>query len=404
MSLYLREDRKVNIATGSDPVLLVAMVTLMAFGITMIYSATRVALEGSGLDPNSLMRRQAIWAAGAILLFLAFSFIDFKELGHYSPLVYVLTIAALAAVFLFDPIKDNAHRWINLGFTTIQPSSFAKPAMAVVLASALSRSKRSEEVGEDGLPWSKIGRAFLILALPALLIWREPDLGTTTVFLFMTGMLIYAAGASIRQMMTLIAGSVGGIWFVLSSGVLSAYQAQRIKTFLNPDLDPLGAAYNIRQSLNAIGSGQFRGKGLFEGNLTDLQYVPEQESDFIFTAVGEQLGFIGGVTLLFLFGVVLWRLLVIAATVEDSFGGLLMVGVASIFGFQVFVNIGMTVGMLPVTGLPLPFMSAGGSELLAMGMSLGMANSVWARRPATQLKARRKSGQTGVGEVVKAGG
>ena len=147
MSLYIREDRKVNIATGSDPVLFVSMVTLIALGITMIYSATRTALETAGLDPFGPMRRQAIWAAGAILLFLAFSFIDFKELGHYSPLVLVLTIAALAAVFMFDPI-NGAQRWINFGFVTIQPSSFAKPAIAVVLASSLSRTKRDEVDGE----------------------------------------------------------------------------------------------------------------------------------------------------------------------------------------------------------------------------------------------------------------
>ncbi len=403
MSLYLREDRKVNIATGSDPVLFVVMVMLISFGITMIYSATHSALEIAGEDPFGPMRRQSVWAAGAILLFLAFSFIDFKELGHYAPMIFVLTIFALAAVFLFEP-RNGAYRWIDLGPIGLQPSSFAKPAMAVILASALSRSKRDEEHGETGLAWRKIGRALVVLALPALLILRGPDLGTTVVFLFMTGMLIYAAGASKGQVALLAAGAVGTVWAVLVSGFLEDHQEQRIKTFLNPSLDPQGAGYNIRQSLNAIGSGQFSGTGLFNGTLTDLQYVPEQESDFIFTAVGEQLGFLGGVAVIFLFGVIVWRLLVIAATVEDSFGGLLMVGVASIFGFQVFVNIGMTIGMLPVTGLPLPFMSAGGSELLAMGMSLGMANSVWARRPATQLKARRKSGQTGVGEVVKAGG
>ena len=403
MSLYAPEERKINVATGSDPVLFVAMVTLIGFGITMIYSATHAALRDAGLDPFGPMRRQAIWAAGAILLFLAFSFIDFKELGHYAPMVFVLTIIALAAVFL-GPVRNGAQRWIDLGPISLQPSSFAKPAMAVILASALSRSKRDEKDGETGLSWRKIGRAFVVLAIPAMLILRGPDLGTTGVFLFLIGMMIYAAGATKGQVFLLAGGAFTGLWLVLVSNVLEAHQETRIRTFLNPGLDPLGADYNIRQSLNAIGSGRFSGKGLFQGTLTDLNYVPEQQSDFIFTAVGEQLGFLGGVAVLFLFGVILWRLLVIAATIDDSFGALLMVGVASIIGFQVFVNIGMTIRLMPVTGLPLPFISAGGSELLGMGIAMGMANSVWARRPATQLKARRKSGQTGVGEIIHKGG
>lgn len=388
MTLFSPRERSQSVASGSDPILFVAMVLLIAVGVTMIYSATSGPLEAEGLDPFLAMRKQAIWAVIGIVAFLLLSFADYKEIEHFAWVVYAVTVLALVATYFF-PEVNGARRWILIGGASLQPSEFAKPAMAAVLAATLVR-KRDEPDGP--LSWRKIGRALALMALPALLIVRQPDLGTTMVFVFMTAVMLWVAGAGGRQLFVLAAVSVAGGWLALRFGLVKSYQISRITSFLDPSADPLGDAYNQLQSITAIGSGQFTGKGLFNGNLTQLSFVPEQESDFIFTAVGEQLGFIGAAVVLLVFAVVLWRLLVIAMTAEDMFARYLLVGVASAIAFQVFINIGMTVRLVPVTGLPLPFVSAGGSSLLATAMALGIANSVWARRPSTRVAAQRKRG------------
>ncbi len=387
------EDRRFH-AGGSDPVLFVAMLVLIGFGITMIYSATIERLTLAGLDPYTSMRKQAIWAVIAIVLFLAFSIVDYRELEHFAAAIYVFTLVGLLATYFFPEVK-GAARWIIIGGQSLQPSEFAKPAMAAVLAASLRR-RRDEDEGP--LPWKKIGRSLILLALPTLLIVRQPDLGTTVVFFFMAAVMIYAAGASGRQMLTLVVGAGASAWLLFKVGFLKAYQLARFTCFFDPSGDPQGDCYNQVQSITAIGSGRFAGKGLFNGYLTRLNYVPEQESDFIFTAVGEQLGFLGSVVVLSIYAIVLWRLLTIAASAPDQFASLTLVGVAAMVAFQVFVNVGMTVQLVPTTGLPLPFLSAGGSSMLATAMSLGIANSVWARRVSTRLRAQRRAQEITVGE------
>lgn len=388
MTLFSPRERRPSVASGSDPILFVAMVLLIAVGVTMIYSATSGPLAAEGLDPFLAMRKQAIWAVIGIVAFLLLSFVDYKEIEHFAWVVYVVTVLALVATYFF-PEVNGARRWILIGGASLQPSEFAKPAMAAVLAATLVR-KRDEPDGP--LSWKKIGRALLLMALPALLIVRQPDLGTTMVFVFMSAVLLWVAGARGRQLFALAFVSVAGGWAAIRLGLVKSYQISRITSFLDPSADPLGDAYNQLQSITAIGSGQFTGKGLFNGNLTQLSFVPEQESDFIFTAIGEQLGFIGAAVVLLVFAVILWRLLVIAMTAEDMFARYMLVGIASVIAFQVFINIGMTVRLVPVTGLPLPFLSAGGSSLLATAMALGIANSVWARRPSTRVATQRKRG------------
>lgn len=388
MTLFAQKERTRSVASGSDPVLFVSMLALIGMGITMIYSATAPALVAAGLDPFSAMRRQAIWAVAGILAYLLLSFVDYKELQHFAWAVYVLTVLGVLATFFFPEVK-GATRWILVGGASLQPSEFAKPAMAAVLAAILVRPRDDDQVG---LTWRQIGLAVAAVALPVLLIVRQPDLGTSLVFVFMLAAVLYAAGAGTRQLALLaVAGGLVG-WLGFRLGFLSGYQMSRITSFLDPAADPLGDAYNQIQSITAIGSGQFSGKGLFRGYLTQLNFVPEQESDFIFTAVGEQLGFIGATVVIAIYGVILWRLLVIAATAENAFATVLLSGIAATIAFHVFVNIGMTVRLVPVTGLPLPFLSAGGSSLLATAMALGIANSVWARRPATRALAQRKRG------------
>ncbi len=388
MTLFTPDEERRFQPAGSDPILFVAMLLLIGLGITMIYSATSERLLRAGDDPYTAMRKQAIWAVIAVVLFLAFSIVDYREFEHFAAGIYIVTVLVVLATYFF-PEVNGANRWILVGGQSLQPSEFAKPAMAVVLAASLRR-RRDEE--EAKLTWRKIARALLLLALPILLIVRQPDLGTSLVYFFFAGLMIYAAGATGRQVLGLVGGAATAGWALFQVGFLKAYQLSRFTCFFDPGTDPQGDCYNQVQSITAIGSGRFSGKGLFNGYLTQLNYVPEQDSDFIFTAIGEQLGFLGAVVILAVYAVVLWRLLAIAVTATDPFATLVLVGIAGMIGFQVFVNVGMTVQLVPITGLPLPLVSAGGSSMLATAISLGIANSIWARRPSQRAQQRVEIG------------
>jgi rod shape determining protein RodA len=278
----------------------------------------------------------------------------------------------LPLVFLFPPV-NGARRWIDLGFFQLQPSEFSKTVCVIALAAILGRPVAR-------LSWTRVFQGLAILAVPGALIFLQPDLGTMLVFSFVVVVMLFGAGMSGRQLLLLSGSAVLTATLVVQQGWLLGYQLDRIRVLMNPSIDPTGIGWNLRQSKLAVGSGQLFGKGLFEGQQTNFQYVPEQGTDFIFTAVGEQLGFIGAILVVLAYLVLIWRLLVIAANSRDRFGALITLGIAAMFMFHVFINIGMTVGIMPVTGLPLPFMSAGGSSFLNFSIALGIANSVWLRR------------------------
>jgi rod shape determining protein RodA len=358
----------------SDWILLGTIVALSAFGLLMIYSATRSSGTFS-------MERQMVFVAAGLIIFMLASNIDYREFRGIVPFVSALILLLLLAVFLFDPV-NNVNRWIPLGLFNLQPAEFAKVVVIVVLAGLLAPSiPERDEIGPRSLTWKKVGQAVLVVAVPAVLILREPDLGTTMVFGFILFSMLFVAGATWRQMVALATSAVVGMAAVLRLELLSEYQMNRIEVLFKPGTDPQGIGYQLRQSKSAIGSGQLFGKGLFEeGTLTAFEYVPEQETDFIFTAVGEQLGFVGGLLVLAVFAILVWRLLVIAANARDRFGALIAAGISAMIMFHVVVNVGMTVGIMPVTGLPLPFLSQGGSFYMAMTLALGIANSVWLMR------------------------
>ena len=362
-------DRRRN---RSDRILFGTMLALSAFGLLMIYSATR--------STGSVgMERQMIFVAAGLTVYAIVSNIDYREYRNLIPIISITILIALFAVYVFAPV-NGAQRWIPLGFFKLQPAEFAKVVVILVLASLLSPKNR-DEIGRRQLSWLTVGQAILIVAVPAALILLEPDLGTTLVFGFILLVMLFAGGATWRQMVALVGSAVIGVFAVLQRGWLEAYQIDRIKVLFNPTIDQQGIGYTMRQSKFAIGSGQLFGRGLFaEGTQTSFEYVPEQETDFIFTAVAEQLGFVGAILVLAAFAVIIWRLLVIAANARDRFGALIATGLAAMVVFHVFVNVGMTIGIMPVTGLPLPFLSAGGSFYLAMTFALGVANSVWLMR------------------------
>lgn len=354
-----------------DWVLFATMVVLAVFGLLMIYSATR------GSAGSVSMERQMIFVAAGIVLYLIASMIDYREYRAVTPYLYGATIVALIAVFFF-PERQGARRWIDLPLFDLQPAELAKVVVVLALAGILAPHSRDD--ARPDLTWSKIGLVLGTVAIPAILIYQQPDLGTMLVFVFTMMAMLFAGGASWRQLTTVSGSAAVVVAFLFQTGRIAEYQLNRIRVLVDPNIEPQGIGYNLRQSKLAIGSGQLTGTGLFKGDQTNFQYVPEQETDFIFTAVAEQLGFIGGVLVLVAFMILMWRVLVIASNARDRFGALIAVGVASTLMFHIFINIGMTMGITPVTGLPLPFLSLGGSAFLALAFALGMVNSIWLRR------------------------
>lgn len=377
MTAVLNRIREVGVVrrnNRTDWMLFGTMLALSGFGLLMIYSATR--------DTGTFsMERQMIFVAAGLIIFLITSNIDYREYRGIIGAASLIVLILLVAVFFFEPIND-VNRWIPLGFFNLQPAEFAKVVVIIALATLLAPPiSRDEVVGPRTLSWAKVGQACLLVAVPGFLILRQPDLGTALVFGFILFTMLFLAGASWRQMALLGTAVVLGVAAVFRFELLSEYQLNRIRVLFDQSIDPQGIGYQLLQSKNAIGSGQLFGKGLFaEDSLTAFQYVPEQENDFIFTAVAEQLGLIGGLLVLVAFVIIVWRLLVIAGNARDRFGALVAAGIGAMIVFHAFVNIGMTVGIMPVTGIPLPFLSQGGSFYMAMTLSLGIANSIWLMR------------------------
>ena len=366
------EHRKPN---RPDVLLIGAMAALAALGIVMVYSASAPRLEALDLAANSEMRRQAVFAAAGFVGFLIASFFPVPLLKRLTPFIYALAVLLLIAVLSpLGDIRAGAQRWIQLGPFQLQPSEFAKPAIIVTLAALLAT------VEEGAMRWWRILRAVVVVSVPSVLIFMQPDLGTMLVFGFVGVAMLFVAGTTFRQLITLVVAGLVGAVLLLSLGVLKDYQLQRLTGFLDQGESLATANYNQFQSQVTIGSGQLFGKGLFEGDQTNLSFVPAQSTDFIFTALAEQLGFAGAAAVLFLYALVVWRLLMMAANANTRFGQLVAAGAAAFIGFHVFVNIGMTVGIMPVTGLPLPLMSAGGSAFISTCLALGIAHAVWLQR------------------------
>ena len=358
-----------------DPTLLLVTLMLSAFGAVMIFSATASKQIEAGLDPNLFLSRQIAYLVGGAVILLAVSLFDYRHLRGFAPVLYGITIIALIVVLTpVGEVVSGARRWINLGFFQAQPSELAKVAVIIAVAAFLGERK-GDIRGLDVL--AAVG----IVAIPSALIYLEPDLGTMMVFVALLGSMLLVAGAKLRHFAVL--GLIGAtlIFGAIQFDALEDYQVQRITAFLDPNPDIRDVGYNLTQSKIAIGSGGFRGKGLqSEDSQTSLDYVPEQHTDFIFTAVGEQLGFLGSATLLGLFSFLIWRALRISALSRDTFGTLVAAGIAALWSFQVFVNVGMTMGIMPITGIPLPFISYGGSSLLTNFVAVGLLLNVHMRR------------------------
>ena len=367
----------------ADFLLIFAMAALTALGLLMIYSVTAPRLESAGLNRNSDMTRQGIFVILGLIVFAVTSVIPPRVWRSLTPLIYAGAILLLIAVLSpVGAVRQGAQRWIPLGVLDLQPSEIAK--LAVVLAVALLLMP----VEEGRMRWMRIFRSMVLVGVPSALIFLQPDLGTMLVFGFVTVVMLFVAGTTVRQIVVLGVLGIFALVAAFQLDILQEYQLDRLTGFLNAGEETLTVNYNQAQSQIAIGNGGLFGAGLFEGTQTNLAFVPEQRTDFIFTAVAEQLGFVGAAIVLGLYAVIVWRALVISATAQDRFSQLVSAGVAAMFVFHVFVNIGMTLGLLPVTGLPLPFMSYGGSFYLAMAASLGVIHSIWLRKTVVPAEVR----------------
>lgn len=356
-----------------DLVLVLTYLVISAIGLLMVYSATAPRLEAKGLDPAAELRSQAIWVVLGFIVFAVASTINLVELKGFTGPIYIGAVFLLVLVFPLGESDGIAQRWIDLGRIQFQPSEFAKIAVILMLASVLSAASTP-------LKWHVVARVIAVVGVPIALIFFQPDLGTSLVFAFVTLAMLFVGGATMRQLGFLFVATVIATVGVFQLDVIEDYQVTRLTAFLDAESQSLDVVYNQVQSEIAIGSGGLFGKGLFEGTQTNLQFVPVQSSDFIFTAVGEQFGFIGSVIVIGLFGLMLFRLLMIAGRARSRFAFLVTIGIAAMIGFHVFVNIGMTIRIMPVTGLPLPFMSAGGTVFVALSAALGLAHSAWIRR------------------------
>ncbi|HZK52466.1 MAG TPA: rod shape-determining protein RodA [Actinomycetota bacterium] len=358
-----------------DPMLLLMTLALSAFGALMIFSSTASKQEAAGGDPAMFMKRQIAYIVAGVVALLVVSFFDYRHVRALAPVIYGVT--ALALILVLTPLGDvqnNARSWFNFGLFQIQPSEFAKLALIVAMSAWMAERK-------GDIRWLDLAFCLGMMAALSALIFVEPDLGGTMVIVGIFFVMLLVGGAKLRHFIAL--GLLGTVAIVgaLQMDIVEDYQIERITAFLDPNPDVRSEGYNLTQAKIAIASGGLRGKGVgSENTQTDLDFVPEQHTDFIFTAVGEQLGFVGGAALLGLFAILIWRSLRIAAMARDTFGTLVAAGIAGMWAFQLFVNVGMTMGIMPITGLPLPFVSFGGSGLLMNFMAVGLLLNIHMRR------------------------
>jgi len=359
-----------------DPLLVLSALFLSLIGVVMIYSATRARLDLQGADTRLFATKQLVnLAVGSIAMVVAAAF-DYRYWRAYAVLVYAAACVLLVAVLSpLGVVVNGARRWLEVGGFQLQPSELAKVAVIVLIAAILHERK-----GQPGVKGMVLSLGAVVL--PMGLIYLQPDLGTLIVFVWLVFILMLVGGVKGRYMFLLFVAGLVAIVLAFRFGLLHDYQIARLTAFLDPGNTELARTtqYNHNQSIIAIGSGQIAGKGLFQGTQTNLSYVPENHTDFIFTVVGEEFGFLGSAVVLALFGVLLWRALRIAALAKDLFGTLIASGAVALIALQVFVNVGMTIGIMPVTGIPLPFVSYGGTSLLTGFILIGLLQNVHMRR------------------------
>ena len=361
-----------------DLTLNLAVAALLAIGTLLVYAATREWFRSNNLDPEYYLKRHILNILIGALLAYGTTLIDYRLLRAYAPILWLISIIGLIAVFIpgIGEEVNNSNAWISLpGGFQLQPAELAKIAIIIGIAMVLSDRDQNQNDPTD----LDVVKALAIAAIPVFFIVLQPDLGTILIISAAVVAMIGVSGARPIWVVGLLLLAVVGGFIAVKTGAVSEYQVARLQSFIDPTSDPQATGYQIRQSRITIGSGGFFGKGLFEGPQTSGRFVPEQQTDFIFTVAGEELGFVGCSLILFLYLLIFIRAFIICRQSRDLFGRLVCIGVIAWFIFQSFENIGMAMGLMPMTGVPLPFLSYGGSSMFANLIGIGLLQNVHAR-------------------------
>jgi len=386
----LRTHRPENVEVASavrrlDWLLLGAVGSLLGFGLWAIGGITAHDIPG---DPNYFLMRQSVYATLGCVGLVAALFVDPDYYRRYRQPIFIGTAGVMLLVLLVGTVSRASKRWLDIGFFRFQPSEFGKLLFVLFLAGFLA--DRARRLGETRTVVEAIGLG----CIPLLLVFLQPDVGTAMVYAAALAAVLFVAGVRWIHLAALGIGTVvlalAVLWVLPAAGVhvLKPYQEQRLTHFTHPDQDPAGATYNVRQSINAVGAGGVKGRGEAGATQTNLNFLPEHATDFAFASLAEQRGFVGVSVLLLLYLLVVWRGLKVVAIARDAFSAIVAGGIVFAFLFQVFVNVGMNIGIAPVTGIPLPFVSVGGSALIANMLAIGVLQAIHVRG-AARRKAYR---------------
>lgn len=371
-----------------DWVLVGAAAAILVIGSLLVWSATANNDALTGGQPTAYLHKHLVNVAIGLVLAVAVTATDHRWVRIVTPVVYAGSIVGLLLVLVMGSTINGSRSWLILAGQSIQPAEFAK--LAVVTMMAMVVAERLENSRGRGINATDVVLMLAIAGLPAGLIILQPDLGTMLVLSATVFGVLAVAGVPRRWLVGLFAGGAVMAAAVVSAGLLKQYQINRFMAFTNPMLDPRGAGYNTTQARIAIGNGGLFGRGLFDGSQTRSRFVPEQQTDFIFTVAGEELGLVGAGIVILLFAALIWRALWISRNAEDMFGQVAAAGIACWFAFQTFQNIGMCLGIMPVTGVPLPLVSYGGSSMFASMAAVGLLQNI-ALRGSPVTRALRRS-------------
>ncbi|HWG73559.1 MAG TPA: FtsW/RodA/SpoVE family cell cycle protein [Acidimicrobiales bacterium] len=361
-----------------DVALAAVTVAVAVFGAVLLYYSTRVQLQAQGLSPTFYAKKQAIYLVIGVVVMMAVAAVDYRRYRDWAPVLFILTVLSLVAVFVLGRSSNGAEAWFQIGSYQLEPSEFAKPTLIVALAAFVATFK-------GRLPGRALGAALVLSAIPLALIYKEPALGSALVLAVVLVAMLALGGARPLHLGILAVVAVIGVGAVLNLGVLQKFQQDRITSFLSTPNQPNAkflaskagsSRYNDAYSKQAVSDGGLRGKGLGHGLMTNLGEVPSQQTDFIFSAIAEQVGLVGSAVLLMLFLVMTWRTWQAAILSRDQMGTLVCVGVLALMAFQVFENVGMAMGIMPVAGITLPFVSYGGSAMVAAFAAIGLVLNV----------------------------
>ena len=378
-----RRARRVEVEASSlvrrvDWLLLCAVAGIVAYGLWAIAGITQHDVAG---NPNYYVVRQVSFVAVGLVALVAAALIDPGVYHRYSRLLYAIAVGLVAFVFLAGPVTRGSRRWLDLGPFRFQPSEFGKLLLVFFLAAFLADRYRRVAEGDTRVTLTAIGLALV----PIGLVFLQPDFGTALVYGVALLAVLFVAGTRWIQLAAIGAVvfvcALGVLWFLPAAGVhvLKPYQLHRLIGFTNPSKDPSGSTYNVNQSITAVGAGGVRGRGVAGATQTNLDYLPEHATDFAFASLAEQRGFLGASVLLLLYLLVVWRGLRIVTLARDAFSAIVAGAIVAMLLFEVFVNVGMTMGIAPITGIPLPFVSVGGSSMIANLAAIGVLLAIYAR-------------------------